>query len=268
MTFLCVFDQGEENILEFERYMNIQHSTIKFTIDYTRDCIVFLDRRECVVFLDTRDCVVFLDKRDCVVFLDTRDCVVFLDTRDCSLPGHKRLCSLPGHNRLCSLPGHKRLCSLPGHKSMDKQRLRQTIHWVIHNRHRHTIISSSDPKHCKIGRPYGEFFRIRRNCHRIEDYEKHSKKKMSDYLWRDYSRELLIEAQTKAIELNRDKLLTPINKKTQKQRHNPSGSHLQPRQSQLSQTARHWHILELSKNKDAFPPKPLIARRKPKNLSD
>ena len=33
---------------------------------------------------------------------------------------------------------------------------------------------SCHPRHCKSGGPYGEFLRIRRNCHKIEDYDKHS----------------------------------------------------------------------------------------------
>ncbi len=39
--FFAIFDHGEEKVLEFDKYMNLQHPTMKFTIDSSRDSVVF-----------------------------------------------------------------------------------------------------------------------------------------------------------------------------------------------------------------------------------
>ncbi len=130
--------------------------------------------------------------------------------------------------------------------------------------------SSSHHKHCKIGGPYGEFLRIKRNYNKIEDYaKKHSEKRISDYMRRGYPRELLIEAHKKARKLDKDKLLNPTNKKPRNKDTNPLVVTFNPANPNVHKLLqRHQHILELYKDKDAFPPKPLIAYRRPKNLSD
>ncbi len=75
---------------------------------------------------------------------------------------------------------------------------------------------SCHPQHCKTGGPYGEFLRIRRNCSRIEDYEKHSANRVKDYERRGYPTPMLEEARDKARKMDRDQLLIPKEKKRSK----------------------------------------------------
>ncbi len=130
---------------------------------------------------------------------------------------------------------------------------------------------SCHPKHCKTGGPYGEFLRIRRNCHKIEDYDKHSKQRVKDYERRGYPTKLLEEAREKARRANRDALLdnTRGKKKDNTQdrvplivTYNPSNPDLR------SMVDKHWHLLQLCSNKEAFKEKPLVSYRRNKNLAD
>ncbi len=133
------------------------------------------------------------------------------------------------------------------------------------------LYNSSHPKHCKTGGPYGEFLRIRRNCHKLTDYDKHSENRVQDYLRRGYPLELLKEAQQKARNLNRDDLFKPKQKKPTREKDsrvplivtwNPSN----PNFHEILN--KHWHLLQLCSNKEIFKEPPLIVFRKAKNLSD
>ncbi len=101
------------------------------------------------------------------------------------------------------------------------------------------------PTHFKTGGPFGEFLRIRRNCNRIADYEKHSKDRMIDYRRRGYPMKMIKKAQRQVQILNRDSLLTP--------RNNPLVVTFNPANPNFHKILeQHWHILQLSINKDAF----------------
>ncbi len=52
--------------------------------------------------------------------------------------------------------------------------------------HNYLHYTSAHAKHCKSGGPFGKFLRIRRNCNRIADYEKHSENRVLDYRRRGY----------------------------------------------------------------------------------
>ena len=128
---------------------------------------------------------------------------------------------------------------------------------------------SCHPIHCMKGGPYGEFLRIRRNCHKLEDYDKHSLQRVKDYERRGYPTNILTEAREKARRLDRNQLLTPKKKeKTKNKRvpllvtHNPGNPNFQ------KIIDKHWHLLELCTQKEAFREKAMVAYRRPKNLSD
>ncbi len=57
----------------------------------------------------------------------------------------------------------------------------------------------------------GEFLRIRRNCHNIEEFEKHSKNRISDYTRRGYPMGQFLAAQDKARILDRGSLISGDN---------------------------------------------------------
>lgn len=48
--------------------------------------------------------------------------------------------------------------------------------------HDYLHFTSSNPRHCKTGGPHEEFLRIRRNCSKLEDYDKHSNMGVEDYI--------------------------------------------------------------------------------------
>ncbi len=136
--------------------------------------------------------------------------------------------------------------------------------------HNYLSFDSCHPKHCKTGGPYGEFLRIRRNCQKIDDYDKHSRLRVNDYERRGYPTDLLEEARLKARNLNRHDLLKQKTKSTPKEKdrvplimtHNPANPNMR------SIIDKHWHLLELCTKKEAFKEKPLISYRRNKNLAD
>ena len=130
---------------------------------------------------------------------------------------------------------------------------------------------SCHPKHCKTGGPYGEFLRIRRNCHKIEDYERHSEQRVKDYERRGYPTNMLEQARDKARRADRNALLGNTrarNKEKNQDRvplivtYNPSNPDFK------SMIDRHWHLLQLCPSRDAFKEKPLISYRRSMNISD
>ncbi len=129
---------------------------------------------------------------------------------------------------------------------------------------------SCHPKHCKTGGPFGEFLRIRRNCHKLEDYDKHSEQRVRDYQRRGYPTELLEESRQKARALDRNDLLKTKDKTKSKKddrvpliiTHNPANPNMR------AIIDKHWHLLQLCSKKEAFQEKPLISFRRNKNLSD
>ncbi len=67
--------------------------------------------------------------------------------------------------------------------------------------HNYLHYTSAHPAHFKKGGPFGEFLRIRRNCHKLTDFEEHAYARMSDYLRRGYQKEDLEKALDKARKL-------------------------------------------------------------------
>ena len=197
------FTGNEDNLKEFIEYMNSQHRTIKFTAEYSKERVPFLDTW-----------VIKNEENKVYTELFTKP----TDT------------------------------------------------------HNYLLYTSCHPSHCKNGGPYGEFLRIRRNCTQPEDYETHSTKRVEDYAKRGYPRHLLTEAKTQAYNKNRSELLSPTNKKDQKQglTRVPLVVTFNPANPDFSKILRkHWPLISLSKRcQAAFPEIPMIAYRRNKNLSD
>ncbi len=80
---------------------------------------------------------------------------------------------------------------------------------------------------------------------------------------------IIRKAQRKARNLNRESLLKPRNKSIEINKTTPLVVTFNPANPSFHKILeKHWHILQLSKNKDAFPKTPLVAYRRPKNMSD
>ncbi len=135
--------------------------------------------------------------------------------------------------------------------------------------HNYLSFDSCHPKHCKTGGPYGEFLRIRRNCTKLEDYDKHSLLRMQDYQRRGYPENILTEARNKARNLDRKTLFQKKDKTNKNSGRIPCILTWNPANPDMKSILdKHWHLLELCDNKEAFAQKPLISYRRPKNLAD
>ena len=87
--------------------------------------------------------------------------------------------------------------------------------------HNYLHYTSAHPIHCKKGGPFGEFLRIRRNCHNIIDFEIHSNSRISDYQRRGYPLKDLLAAQERARTADREQLLKEnTEKKKERERKN------------------------------------------------
>ena len=129
--------------------------------------------------------------------------------------------------------------------------------------------TSCHPIHCKKGGPYGEFLRIRRNCHKIEDYDRHSLLRVQDYERRGYPTDLLTEARLKARDQDRNALLTPKGKRDKNPGRVPLIVTYNPGNPNFQKIIdKHWHLLELCSNSAAFKEKAMVTYKRPKNLSD
>ena len=64
--------------------------------------------------------------------------------------------------------------------------------------HSYLHFTSCHPKTCTRKGPYGNFLRIKRNCTRSADYEKHSKDMKMHYANRGYPDEIIEESYQKA----------------------------------------------------------------------
>ena len=122
---------------------------------------------------------------------------------------------------------------------------------------------SCHPIHCKKGGPYGEFLRIRRNCQKMEDYDKHSLQRVKDYERRGYPTKDLVEAREKARNQDREQLLLPKPKQRKKKdseripllvTYNPGNPNFQ------AILDKHWHLLQLCNNKEAFSEKAMTKK--------
>ena len=138
--------------------------------------------------------------------------------------------------------------------------------------HNYLHFKSSHPGHTKRGGPYGQFLRIRRNCTLDEDYIKHSLIMKQHYIKRGYPTDLVECSRIKALNQNRDTLLTPKVNSSQTQTPNivPLVLTHHPSNYQIRKIIMdNWGILQFSdKCQKALPDKPLFATRRAKNLKD
>jgi len=193
---------GETKLMEFINHMNEAHPTIKFTCEFSRESVNFLDT------------TVRVDKESKTVYTE-------LYTKDTDT-------------------------------------------------HNYLQYTSAHPAHCKKGGPYGEFLRIRRNCHKPEDFEKHAKSRCEDYKRRGYPTEVINNALIKARECNRGELIKEKTKiRDEENERIPLIITFNPANPNMNKIiSKHWHLVEKCRNSEAFTTKPMVAYRRCKNISD
>ena len=196
-----VFTGSESELLEFLEYMNHGHSTIKFTAEYSKEQVPFLDTWV---------------------------------------------------------------------KKGEQGRLFTDLYTKPTDTQNYLHYTSCHPKHSKNGAPYGEFLRIRRNCSNIEDYHSQATKRVADYIYRGYPRDIVNEAYLKAASMNREALLQRAGNKTQKTMNRvPLVLTFNPANPNLVQIIqKHWDIMRLSNKASAFPEPPMVVYRRNQNLGD
>ncbi len=64
--------------------------------------------------------------------------------------------------------------------------------------HNYLHYTSSHLAHCKTGGPFGEFLRIRRNCPKLTDFERHANARKTDYIRQRYPKMDIERAKDKA----------------------------------------------------------------------
>ena len=137
--------------------------------------------------------------------------------------------------------------------------------------HNYLHFSSYHQSHTKRAGPFGQFLRVRRNCTKVEDYDKHSSTMKKHYLERGYPSKHVEAARKIALDKNRKDLLDPGRSKPNKKEnilplvltHHPSNAQVH------KIIMDNWDILKFSeKCKVSLPDRPLFTTRRGRNLKD
>ena len=80
--------------------------------------------------------------------------------------------------------------------------------------HSYLHFTSSHPKHTRHNGPYGQFLRLRRNCHFDDDFNRHADAMTQHYLKRGYPQDLITQSRHKAFAvLHHDLIHKPVTKR-------------------------------------------------------
>ena len=80
--------------------------------------------------------------------------------------------------------------------------------------HSYLHFTSSHPKHTCHNEPYGQFPRLRRNCHFDDDFKRHTDAMTQHYLKRGYPQDLIMQSQHKPFAiLHQDLIHKPVTKR-------------------------------------------------------
>jgi hypothetical protein len=131
------------------------------------------------------------------------------------------------------------------------------LHWT--SAHYHT---------CKTKGPYGQFLRIRRICHKHEDFSTECTRLIGYYQIRGYPTKLLLDHYNRANLLTQEEALRGNVKETKDAL--VLVTDLNPRSPDIKDILlRHWNIIQYSLDcKDTFPCTPIIGYRRGRNLND
>ena len=139
--------------------------------------------------------------------------------------------------------------------------------------HSYLHYTSSHSEHCVKNGPKGQFLRLRRNCSRDIDFEKHAEDMTQNYMRRGYPEDLLLKHKNFARSKNHGRLIeetgTGLKKKRNTDRqvlvltYNPGLPKI------IESVRQHWPLLQRSERcKEIFRKPPLLAYRRAKNMKD
>ena len=130
--------------------------------------------------------------------------------------------------------------------------------------------TSSHPKHCIKGIPYGQFLRIRRICTKEQDFVDHCASKGRQFVKRGYPAPFISNAFLKASEKTRDSLLRKPDDKDSEEIPNILVTTYNPGFSGLKKVVtKNWDLLGKSCTTRSIHRVPVLnAFRRPKNLKD
>ncbi len=135
--------------------------------------------------------------------------------------------------------------------------------------HNYLHYTSAHPAQCKTGGPFGEFLRIRRNCHKLTDFESHANARMTDCIRRGYPKTDIERAKDKARQTTRETALLDKKHTKSKNLRIPLILTFNPAYPNMNKIIeKHWHLIGKCINKVVFLEKPLITYRRNTNLSD
>ena len=148
-------------------------------------------------------------------------------------------------------------------------KLKTTLYTKETDTHSYLHYTSAHPKHMKEKGPYGQFLRLRRNCHDDQDFMHHSNNMVKDYQNRGYQTKPLLTLRNKASQQVRSDLLKPKPKKLKNDRipliltYNPTNPPI------MKSIMKRWEILtSTADNKTLYGDPPIIATRRAKNIKD
>ena len=136
--------------------------------------------------------------------------------------------------------------------------------------HSYLHYNSAHPAHSKKSLPYSQLLRVRRICSREEDFLKHSGMILYHFKERGYPVDLLQEALTRVLRIDRNTLLKVSNELSQKEDIVALVTTFNPEFSDLGKIIHNnWDLLERSSTtKKLAETKIIISYKRPKNLRD
>ena len=118
----------------------------------------------------------------------------------------------------------------------------------------------------QVGKVWERFLRIRRNCHKLEDYDKYSNDRIEDYHRRVYPKEELMIAQLKARQKDRAQLFQQKPLKKKESMRTPLILTYDPANPDLRKILhKYWRLLNVKKT--LFKDGPLIAYKRNRIIS-
>ena len=138
--------------------------------------------------------------------------------------------------------------------------------------HSYMRFESSHPHHIKTNLPFSEFLRIRRNCSRDVDYNRHSLLFTEFFTRRGYPLDLVSEARERARDIPRSDLFKPNPKKVGKDQNDGTVkaiSTFHPTDRFFREAIeKNWELLGSPGTRVVHQTEVIFSKRRPKNLKD
>ena len=136
--------------------------------------------------------------------------------------------------------------------------------------HSYLHFTSSHPKHTRHNGPYGQFLRLRRNCHFDDDFNRHADAMTQHYLKRGYPQDLITQSRHRAFAvLHHDLIHKSVTKRATNNRLPIVLTYNLTNPDIIGLVTKFWPILQTSvKGAILFKDPPVRAFRRSPNLRD